>query len=66
MITRIIAAIVIVIIMTLCGSTLINKCVHIIEKTPVREKTMKLIILLIVTSMISAILVLLVSALMMV
>ena len=66
MITRIIAAIVIVIIMTLCGSTLINKCVRIIEKTPVQQKTMKLIILLIITSMISAILVLLVSALMMV
>ena len=66
MITRIIAAIVIVIIMTMCGSTLINKSVRIIEKTPIQAKTMKLIILLIITSMISAILVVLVSALMMV
>jgi hypothetical protein len=66
MITRIIAAIVIVTIMTLCGSSIINKCVHIIEKTPVQQKTMKLIILLIITGMISAILVLLVSAITMV
>jgi hypothetical protein len=66
MITRIIAAIVIVTIMTLYGNVLINKCIRIIEKTPVQQKTMKLIILLIITTMISAILVLLVSAITMV
>jgi len=66
MITRIITAIVIVMIMTLCGNVLINKCVHIIEKTPIQAKTMKLIILLIVTGLIAAILVLLVSAIAMV
>lgn len=53
-------------IMTLYGNQLINKCMHVIEKTPVRQKTMKLIILLIVTAMISAIIVLLGSALLMV
>ena len=66
MITRIIAAIIITCIMTLYGNQLINKCMHVIEKTPVHQKTMKLIILLIITLMISAVIVLLGSALLMV
>ena len=52
--------------MTLYGNQLINKCMHVIEKTPVHQKTMKLIILLIITLMISTVIVLLGSALLMV
>lgn len=65
MITRIIASILIVLGLTLYGNSIINKCVHIIEKTPVQQKTMKIIILTIITLLIAAIIVLIGSALLM-